>query len=191
MGDLHNYLTDKDRRLELQVDASQLNGFVVEALVQRYPHGRFVLTVREPRAWLDSFYDHHLSQGQVKGGWKRLIEHRWSQYPAHGPEDRLLEDYGFPSVAGRLQDWATRIDSVTSAVPPDRLLIVRTDLLTSSINVLADFSGVPESMLDPEGAHSFAAQERHGLLDKIAPEYVSAQIERFCQPQLTQLFGDV
>ena len=51
---------DRDRRLSLVVDVSNLNVFLVDLLVLLDPCAKFVLTVREPRSWLDSILNHYL-----------------------------------------------------------------------------------------------------------------------------------
>ena len=52
--DIEAYVADKERRLHLEVDSSFLNGEIIDLLVRRYPDARYVLTLREPRSWLDS-----------------------------------------------------------------------------------------------------------------------------------------
>ena len=54
LRDVRNHLVDRDARLALDMDASLVNGEVVADLVALFPGSRYVLTVREPHAWLDS-----------------------------------------------------------------------------------------------------------------------------------------
>lgn len=189
--DVVRYLRERDGRLRLEVDSSRLNGLIIEALVALYPTSRFVLTVREPYGWLDSFFDHHLSRTDMSPGWARFTSSRWARYPAHAPQERVLADHGFPSLVGRLREWAERIDRVEAAVPADRLLILRTDRLDGAVPRLAAFAGAAASRLDATVAHAFPARQRFGLLAEVDHAFLDEQVERWCGPHLRRLFPDL
>ncbi len=59
--------------LDLEMNASQLNGYIVDTLVALYPEAKFVLTLREP-AWVRSFANHQLTRGRLAHGslWARF-----------------------------------------------------------------------------------------------------------------------
>jgi hypothetical protein len=193
-ADAERYLRDKDARLLAQVDSSQLNVELIELTVALYPSSRWVLTVREPYGWLDSFYDHHLARGGgvnpgFAGGWKRLTDHR-ALAAEHSSYEAQIAAHGFGPIAPRFERWSARIDRVTAAVPSDRLLVLRTDELASSLDELAAFAGVPAQTLDAGAAHSFPASERFGLLTTVDRAYLDDLVQELCQPHLDRIFGD-
>jgi len=59
--ELRAYLLKRDRVLQLELDSSQLNYFFLHELVELFPKAKFILTIRNPYAWLDSFINHQLS----------------------------------------------------------------------------------------------------------------------------------
>ena len=74
------------------------------------------------------------------------------------------------------------------AVPPERLLIVRTEEIGDRLDDLAAFVGVPAETLDPEQAHGFKARAKFGLLDEIDPDHLQGRIDELCGPVLARLF---
>jgi hypothetical protein len=194
-ADAVQYLREKDARYAAQIDASQLNAAIAELLVRLYPTSCFVLTVREPYSWLDSYYDHHLSQGGGAneghaGGWKRLSEHRLRQGIHHSPHEAEIAAHGFAPIATRLAAWSARIERVTAAVPPERLLILRTDRISSKLGDLAMFAGVPLATLDTGTAWSFRTPQRFGLLTTVDRAYLDDLVQLHCQPHLGRIFGE-
>jgi hypothetical protein len=76
-------------------------------------------------------------------------------------------------------------------VPPDRLLVLRTDRIGSSLDVLASFAGVPRESLDPASAASFPALEKFGLLATVDRGYLDDLVQHHCQPHLASIFSDL
>lgn len=184
---LRRYLREREDRLRLEVNAAGWNGLVIEELVDLAPDTRFVVTVREPRSWLDSLVN-HLKVGQAPAHFVRLRSLIYDTAGAHPPEEAVLAEHGFYPLAGYLADWAGRHARVLDAVPPERLLIVRTEEIGSRLDDLAAFVGVPAETLDPEQAHGFKARAKFGLLDEIDPDHLQGRIDELCGPVLARLF---
>lgn len=185
---LRSYLREREDRLRLEVNAAGWNGLVIEELVALAPDTRFVLTVREPRSWLDSLVN-HLKVGQAPEHFVRLRSLIYGGAGEHPPEEAVLAEHGFHPLAGYLTDWARRHDRVLDEVPPERLLVVRTEAIGSSLDELAAFVGVDPATLDPEQAHGFKARAKFGLLDEIDPNHLQGRIDELCGPTLARLFG--
>ena len=45
---MKKYLIDRDKRLNLDVDSSQLNFFVLKLLLELFPNSKYILTIRDP-----------------------------------------------------------------------------------------------------------------------------------------------
>ena len=73
---LDRYLLERDRRLRLDIDSSQLNVYVLGRLVVLFPSAKFILTIRNPYSWLDSFINHQLALGASER-WMRLRDYRF------------------------------------------------------------------------------------------------------------------
>lgn len=178
-ADLRRYLRSRERRLRLEVNVAGWNGLVVEELVALSPRTRFVLTVRDPRSWLDSLVNHKVLRA-APPHFLRLRELIWGGGRSHPPEEEVLARRGFYTLDGYLGDWARRHQRVLDAVPTDRLLVVPTTRIDDRLDELAEFAGVPLSTLDPTAGHGYPAAARFGLLDQLDPAYLEERIETIC-----------
>lgn len=185
--DVRTHLVERDRALELDMDASLVNGEVVADLVGLFPGSRFVLTVREPKAWLDSMANHSLAHATPEH-WVRWRNLRFRAAElTHPPEEASWRDRGLYTVDGYLGSWARHNRMVLEAVPVEQLLVVRTEDLADRLDELADFCEVPRTSLDRSAVHSFPAAGRFEALDDLDPEYVDERIAHYCGPLLDRL----
>ena len=187
--DLRRYLRDREDRLRLEVNAAGWNGLVVDELLALGRDTQFVLTVREPRSWLDSLLN-HLKVGQAPPHFQRLRRLTFDTGGPHPPEEAVLAEHGFYPLDGYLGSWARRHQQVLDAVPPERLLIIRTEDIGDRLTDLAAFVGVAPETLDPGEAHGFKARAKFGILDEIDQDHLAERIDVLCQPVLARLFPD-
>jgi hypothetical protein len=109
------------------VDVSNLNADILPALLEAFPDARFILTIREPLDWLRSDLNHDAAFGPAKSErWPRLMQQR----------------QGGGTPRERLAYWDRHNARVLSLVPPERLLVVRTDQLDTDAERIAAFVGV-------------------------------------------------
>ena len=188
-ADLRRYLRDREDRLRLEVNAAGWNGLVVEELVDLADDTRFVVTVREPRSWLDSLVN-HLKVGQAPEHFLRLRRLIYDTGGPHPPGEAVLAEHGFYPLDGYLGDWARRHQRILDAVPAERLLVVRTEEIGARLGELAAFVGVDPETLDPEQAHGFKARAKFGLIDEIDQDHLNERIDTLCGPVLARLFPD-
>jgi Sulfotransferase domain len=180
-------LQDRDARLDLEVDASLVNGEVVSDLVALWPEARFVLTVRDPRSWLDSMANHSLAH-ETPDHWTRWRDIRFrADELTHPPEEEALAARGLYTLDGYLGSWARHNRMVLEAVPEERLFVVRTEDLGARLDELAAFAGVPRETLDEDRAHEFPAAGRFDVLGELDPGYLQARIDHHCGDLLSRL----
>lgn len=136
--------------LGLEMNASQLNGHIADALVSLFPEAKFVLTLREPGAWVRSFVNHQLEHRNIKPGsaWARFRDLRFLG-AADGDARAAAGDAGLYTIDQYLRYWTTHNSRIIQSIPPRRLLIVRTENLTQDIPRLAAFLGIPETTITP------------------------------------------
>lgn len=179
--DVVRYLAEAGRRMKLEMNSSQLNYFVLPHLVEMFEQARFVLTVREPLAWLDSMVNQQLGL-PCPERWLRLRDLRFgvpSEFPA---EEGPLAERNLYTLAGYLSYWARHNMDVLRQVPANRLLVVETQRLTHSAESIAEFVGVPASTLDAGAADTFKAPRRFDVVSLLDEAYLDAAVERFCGP---------
>ncbi len=189
-ADRDRFLRHRDRRLRLELESSFLCEPFLDAYVRLFPRSRYILTVRDPWTWLDSVYDHRLGRGVRPDTDAFLDRKRHGLYQAWGPGEELLRERGLPSLAGELGAWRRHNDRVLELVPPERLLVVRTDRIGQRLPEIAAFLGVPAAKLDPRRSHSFRALEHFHVVSQLDPELVRAEIERHCGPLVKRWFPE-
>ena len=187
----NRYVKDRDRRLWLEIDSSQLNYFIIKILVDLFPKGRFVLTIRNPYSWLDSFINHQMAR-PVTDAWANLRDYRFKEDQlVHSEEDAPLSERGLYTLDGYLSYWAEHNQSVLNAVPPNRLLVVRTDNISEKTEKIAQFAGVPAQAADRARSHAFRARERYNVLSELDPAYLQSRVDVHCKALTSAHFPDL
>jgi len=177
-GSIERYLAEKERRLHLQVDSSFLNGEVIDLLVPCYPDASYVLTVREPRSWLDSKVNQMVTYKSPR--WLELRALRHGAPVGHPTEEQALANRGLPTLDGLLAEYARHNRRVVDHVPPARLLVLRTQDIRSHADRLAQFAGVPVESLNLARSHEFQGPVKHDVLDELDEGYLAAKIDHHC-----------
>ena len=184
---IEDFLTKRDARLRLDLESSSPLVPVVPHLVRLFPDARFVLTARDPRSWFASQASHLIRNKKMRGTfWQLWREARFAghEFSSH---DQPLRDAGLYPLAGFLSWWTRHNQIVLDAVPPERLLIVKTNDIGPRAPQIASFLGADPRKINLKNSHRLKGLglfDPPGLLDD---GYLTEQIERFCGPMVRQL----
>lgn len=190
-GALADFVRRAEREYALEMNSSQLNVHVLDQLVGEDSRSLFILTLRDCYTWLDSYYNHHLSEHAAEGKRRlRYLRHRPDLHP-HRPEERALAERGLFSVDGCLSFWSWHVRTVLDAVPPSRLLVVRTGDFASNLPAVAGFLGVPEASLDRAAAHSHRAERRFHLVGGLDRSFLEDRVQEHCGALMAQWFPEI
>lgn len=185
---LRDVAAARDERLGLAVDVSNVNIFLVDLLVAMDPDARFVLTIRDPRSWLDSILNHYLRHPPT-ARWRAFAEHRFSSgRPGHPPEERGLADLGLHPIGGHLDYWRSHLEKAIEAVPADRLLIVATDRIAAEAARIAAFAGLPADAADPARVREYRNPAKRPILERIPRDHLDSEVRRHCGAMLARFF---
>lgn len=188
---LRRYVLKRDRRLWLDVDSSQLSFFLLDELVDLFPDARFILTIRNPYAWLDSFINHQLACG-CSNKWSLMRDFRFRpDKNTHLRGELILKKKGLYTLDGYLSYWAHHNRTVIDSVPEDRLLIVRTDKISVYLQEMADFAGVYTNNLKPENSHVFRAKAKFNILDRVDSEFLKYKMKEHCSDLIARFFPEI
>lgn len=190
---LRSRLIRRDHRYKLDIDSSQLNYFYMPELVQLFPQARFILTIRDPYSWLDSYINHQLARGKPPPVWQQLRDHRFKQNRLpHPPEEQALAKRGLYTLDSYLSYWARHNQDVLKIVPQSRLLIVRTDKISQRFSDIAQFIGVaPQNVeISVARSHAFKALRKYNVLSEVDAAYLANKIEIHCSDLMRQFFPD-
>lgn len=188
---LRGFLVDRDRRLGLAVDVSNLNIFLVDLLVDLAPDAMFVLTIRDPWSWLDSIVNQYVRR-QPTAEWRAFAEHRFgSEGLAHPPEERVLAEHGLYPLAGYLRYWRAHMEKALEAVPADRLLVVPVNAIAAEAERIAASAGLPADSIDRAGVHEYRNPAKQPIVRQIPRDHLEAEVRRYCEPLLERFFPDI
>ena len=182
---------DLQDHLNLEVNSSHHNVHFIDAIVERLPEAKVILTFRDAYDWTDSHIDHDLNRIADM----RLTALRDYRFGAthfrHTPEEQILKDHGTYTLRGYLAFWAWTYQRVIDAVPPERLLIVRLKDLKNKTQELADFAGVDPATLNQKKSHQFAGLGRSFLLEKIPEDFLEEQVRKYAGPLMEKYFPEL
>lgn len=187
--DMDRFLRRRDRDLYLEMESSHPVAVFVDRLVELFPRSRFILTIREPRAWLGSLIGEQL---RSRERWQRMPEPGWRSrfFPAlhdiccgghdFAAGERALQERGLYPLDGYLGWWKAHNERVLAAVPPERLLVQRTDGISAAADSIAGFLGVGAETLDGRRRHANRAPRSSDVLDLVDPSFLEDRIAHHC-----------
>lgn len=171
----------------LDVNSSQLNFFILEVLLKSFAHAKYILTIRDPYTWLDSFINHSL-YNPCSGNWNKLRDLRFRpDLNTHAPEEQILKAHNLYSLDGYLKYWYYHNKTVIERVPVKKLLIIRTDQIEQNLDRLARFAGLTHTSEMVADCHEFSARKKFNILAQLNPDYLARKIEQHCG-ELTRIY---
>ncbi len=186
------WVLDRDRRLRLDVDASQLNVYLLDYLVTEFQDARFLLTMRDCFSWLKSLSDHIQRTPSMPEYWVRYRDFRFRPdlYP-HPKEEQILKDNGLYSLDGYLSYWSRHNQKVLETVPSEKLMIVKTNEITSKARDIVRFAGLSDAALAAKDSHKNRNTTKSSLLSSIPKDYIEEKVKTHCGDLMEQYFPEI
>ncbi len=190
--DLAKFVRQRDKRMWLEMDSSNLNCFILRSLVEAFPEAKFLLTIRDCYSWLDSQVNHMLYRPVEKNSlWPKIRDLRFGirrrDYPK---EEQVLAENNLYALDGYLSYWTKHNTEVLKAVPRQKLLIIRTHEFTGDVDKIVKFLGIPGDTINRSKTHENKARRQFNILNKIDKEYLRAKVEQHCQALMDEFFPD-
>ena len=188
--DMLYFVKARDRRLWLELDSSNLNYFLMEFLLQAFPKAKFILTIRDCFSFVDSAANHRLNRFRPSN-WLRMDQLRYGcESFEYSKEEEILKQNSLPSLEAYFSQWAEQNRKVISTIPKSRLLIVRTDEISSKIREIADFLEIHNESLNSDNSHAFRANEKYSILSEIDKDFVDEIFCKHCKFLMDEFFPD-
>ena len=179
-------------RMHLELNVSQLNGVIVDTLIELYPGAKFILTWRDCESWARSFINHQLTRALAPGSaWAafRDLRFRPAEHP-HRSQDRALAERGLYALGAYSSYWVGHNRRVLAAIPAAQLLIVPTDRLQHDVRRMGEFMGIDTAAVHgTQFEGQFEGVYIASPLDALDPVYVAAEMAAGLN-QLRAEFGD-
>ena len=187
---LRRWVVNRDRRLWLEMDSSHLLHGIVDVLANAFPEAKFILTIRDCYSWLESEINEQLGPGSSKPPWDQAYDLRYGGSRGDKADMPLIERGLFPITA--YLDYWTRHNEVVLAVPPHRLLVLRTNDISKATPQVAGFLGIPATSIDADRAHVHRRSEnRIRLWELIDPGYVTGLAQVHCRHLMERFFPEI
>jgi hypothetical protein len=180
VGELRSFLRDRDRRLAVDFEASHLLGSFVPHLLDAFPDARFLLLVRDCQGWIDSMINDQINLRSWSGypRWQVVYDtYLGSTERRFPPEEEELRRLDLYPLANYVRSWRDQVTAVVRDIPPEQLLVLRTDALSISAATVGRFLDLPVEAIAVDQAHSYQAPRRHHVLDRLPPDYARQLIE--------------
>jgi hypothetical protein len=182
---------DRDARLNLVVDVSNVNIFIVDLLMRIDPDARFVLTIRDCYSWLNSFLNHYLRVNPT-ATWRAFAEYRFRKDDAaYPPAEHILEKNGLYQLEGYLGYWHAHLSKAIEAVPPSRLFVVRVNEIGVRASEIAAFAGFDVGTVDPSRINEFRNPKKCRIIEEIPRAHLLEQVDRHCRSLMQQFFPEI
>ena len=189
--ELTDFIHSRDRKIGLELECSHPLFHVLDVLVDEFKEAKFILTIRDCYSWLDSQINTQLSYIETKP-WQDFGRLKFSgETGCHPGDEQLLAHFGLYTLDGYLAAWAMHNQKVLTTVPPERLLVLRTQDIAKQLADIAAFLGVPLPTLDPTHTHSFKGGKKFDLLSKLDEQYLEDKVATHCHPLMNRYFPDL
>lgn len=186
-ADLIDYLRRRTAEADLEMDSASFHHFYLDVLLDEHPDARFIMTVRAPYDWANSYI-------KMIMGWHQRFTAAGDPLPA------WMEDYGVmlfgdfswswvsspdevreraaPLADAFIKHWADANRRTLARLPAERSLVLRTERLSAETATLARFVGVPLDRLTDQH-HSNAHPDRSDLLSGLGRTWVDARAREY------------
>jgi hypothetical protein len=185
-------LRRRNLRFGLEVDSAAFLSPFVPQLAESYPRARFLVLIRDCFSWLDSAVENHARTDVMRSGgsrhWRLMVRAIHGDGGPYEPADRPLEVRGLPSVDSYLRQWASRYTGLLAQTPSDRRLVLRTEDIDASRELLAQSFDLEPSTLEI-GVHANVTPTRDGILGEVSASHVLGRAEHYCAPLMERFWG--
>ena len=188
-ADVRDRLRKRDRRLRLELESSHPMGYLTPLLVDVFPDARFIITIREPRAWLASRLKFHfIVDSSEIPAWRPYRKYFWGEnHDSFNKEEEVLQEYGLAPLSVYLKQYEEHYQNVMKAVPSERRLIIPTKHLDRALSQIACFLSLSPNEIEP--SHRKKSPTKIDIINNINEEYVDQKIQKF-YPNVIDLYHE-
>jgi hypothetical protein len=177
-NDVIQILKRRDRRLNLEFESSHPLGYLAEFLPELFKNAQFIVTYRDPKAWLKSRVNFH--EGKDPQEWRTYRNFIWNRHFDSFPnEETILKDAGLFSIDAYLKQYAEQYELLLAHLPAGRTLLLKTEEIDLSTARLEKFCGEQTSLTGLTSKRTNTFNPSNSLLELIDTQYVSEKIQHF------------
>lgn len=181
--EFRHFLRARDSVEHLDMDSTFCHGYYLDLLVEEFPVSQFIFTVRDCYSWVDSVINmmathHYITHLDLIFGLPSYLL---------GNEEALRQDFD-QYIDILLVHWASFNTKLLETLPKDQTLMLRTYEISSSLDKIASFVGIPAETLDHNRVHEFKAAKKLYLLHEMDYNYLEDKFNYYCSELMERLF---
>lgn len=181
------FLRARDRVLGLSLESSGFLCGEVPRLVRLFSDARFILTIREPVSWARSLLREIVVNRRRLGcHYYEPLFRAWFGSDGFGKGDEDLKRRNLFPFSGMMKYWSSSQQAVIESVPPNQLLVLPTDEVSSRLADIESFIGLPAGSIDPAGSHTHRSNWDWDPLEDVSGTYLNECIAEYASPFLEQ-----
>lgn len=172
----------RDKQLVLDVESNCFLAYRPDLLSKTFPDSRFIIAVREPRAWLTSIVDNNINfprdKNEVLTQWHRVFfgEPR-QQGTTH---DEPLVASGLYPVATYLKYWTSTYEKCFGLVPENQRIVVGTGQISERAAEMLEFAGFSPQTAVLSASHRNRTKARHDVLGAVGETHIDNMVSEHC-----------
>ena len=184
-SDIVQILKYRQSKLNLEVESSHYLHYLAAELSEIYPQTKFILTIREPMAWIRS----ELRKNALTAypHWKELQDFRYLD------EKNIVKSFtDIPhsySIESYLRYWKSHIQYCIENIPSNRLFIVETKEIIQKKEEIASFLNIDSSNINTDKMWSGKGNPEVKI-QKIPEEKVKERIKSYLHPFIMEYLPD-
>jgi len=172
-----SWLETRDRKLNLEVEASHPLGYLAPWLPTVFPEAKFVITIREPLAWLRSRLNFHFYKTPKE--WQPYRDFIWGRHhQGYKSEETQLEELGLYSLDAYLSQYSEQYQLLFDHLPKARTLLIKTEHLNESLERVASFLMVSSATISRQ--HTNTLTPPSDIIERLPENFVTERIEESC-----------
>jgi len=190
--ELREWIHARDRELALEVDSSWFNILILNSLAGEFSRARFVLTIRDCYSWANSEFRRVLNRPSNEPIRVKMRQLLYGNAGAvHAPEEQVLQTAGLFPLTGYLARWTAHNEIVLATIPPERLLVVRTDQIRDRAHEIADFAGLPRHTVRLHRTHEYRNPVQRQVIREIDRNFLEGKVAQHCRPLMNRFFPEI
>jgi hypothetical protein len=183
------WFRSRDRALRLEVESSHLLGLFAKNLVRAFPESKFICTAREPVSWVQSVWRWSYPDGpgtrartrpnpaESWEAWHKILR---TYYGGYDHQSEILKECNLYALRGYFSKYKSHYRGILESVPEDRLLIVRTSVLSEETQRIARFLGVESSTLTPPPRPVNQSKADTAPFNNISESQIRSAANKYC-----------
>lgn len=189
---MREYLLNRDKELQLELEASHYLHYVTKDLAEIFPNSRFILTLRDPMSWIESEINQNIfTSTAINPIWRELEAFRYAQYDISRSqkEKNLFQYKNVWPIEAYFKYWSSHITTVIKNIPKDRMKIIPIWNLQKELTNITSFlfPVIIKNNIELKKINSGAGRRFIDLYKLVDRRYVEKLMLKNCEKVINEL----